>query len=86
MFDMRVAADRRRFIEEVVVNGVVRSGEDAAARFGTTKSIVLRSAFILGLSEESIAEGKTRDCMCCTLPFRSWGAGNRLCWRCRQLA
>lgn len=26
---------------------------------------------------------KKRTCLCCGAPFMSWGAGNRLCQRCR---
>lgn len=28
---------------------------------------------------------KRRPCLCCDADFESWGAGNRLCARCRAL-
>lgn len=58
------------------------STADIAKFWHVASSVVRQKREELGLSTKT--ETKTRDCLVCSKPFPSWGAGNRQCDKCRN--
>ena len=62
------------------------SSEDMAAAFGRSIVSIRQKRYELRYEtmDKPPVHIKIRRCMCCSVKFRSWGPGNRLCVSCRH--